>query len=153
FVALAQTKAGKKLGDFFRVWLKETDLPSKEHGGRIPAFSVLSFLHELEQTLIVYGTADETPTNKEAAEALQQAIRARHSNYTVPIKSDTEVSADDLKSNHLLLIGRPNSNGIVKRFEKSLPVRFGSASFSIFAHPRSAVIAATENPTNRRFSV
>lgn len=163
FVALAEKKAGKKLDEFFRVWLKEKGMPTKEHGGKSTSFSVLSFLHDLEQTLIIYGTADETSTNKEAAEALQQAIRARHSNFTVPIKSDTEVTQDDLKSNHLLLIGRPNSNGVVKRF-KPLPLKFEASSFSIgygyglegncatYAHPRSAVITATDNPNNRRFS-
>lgn len=165
FVALVENKAGEKMDDFFRVWLKEPGMPSfKPYFGDTPAFSVLSFLHELEYTLIVYGTADETPTNKEAAVTLQQAIRARHSNVTVPIKSDTEVTADDLRSNHLILIGRPNSNGVVQRFEKSFnKVKFGAASFShhmdldelssTFAHPRSAVIFASDNPTNRRFSM
>ena len=41
---------------------------------------------------------DETPTNREAAEAVQKAIRERWSNYTVPIKSDREVSEADLKA-------------------------------------------------------
>ncbi len=165
FVALAEKKAGKKLDGFFRVWLKEKGTPRpKEYGTFAPAFSVLSFLHELEQTLIVYGTADETPVNKEAAEALQQAIRARHSNYTVPIKSDAEVTEPDLKSHHLLLIGRPACNGVVQRFAKQLPVEFGLSSVAIrnwpeprecptYANVRSAVIAAAENPNNRRFSL
>ncbi len=141
FVAHAEKKSGQKLSDFFRVWLTETGLPDLRHGTSHNAggfFSVLSFLHELEQTLIVYGTADETPTNKEAAEALQQAIRARHSNFTVPIKRDTEVTSDELKSNHLLLIGRPSCNSVVKRFEKSLPVEFGTGSFTIPDRPEVA---------------
>jgi len=165
FVAHAEKKAGQKLDDFFRIWLGDKGLPEPRYGGPGGSpFSVLSFLNELEQTLIVYGTTDEAPTNKEAAEALEQAIRARHSNYTVPIKSDTEVTADDLKSHHLLLIGRPNSNSVAQRVQKSLPVEFGDYSFAIangpeprerpiYAHARSAVIAAGENPSNRRFSV
>jgi hypothetical protein len=165
FVAHAEKRAGQKLDDFFRTWLTEKGLPEPRYGGPGGgAFSVLSFLHELEQTLIVYGTADETPTNKEAAEALQQAIRARHSNYTVPMKSDTELTSDELKSNHLLLIGRPGCSRVTQRVEKSLPIEFGVCSFAVadrpepaeratYAHARSAVIAVGENPANRRFSV
>jgi hypothetical protein len=163
FVAHAEKKAGKKLGGFFDLWLDKTGLPQEPQPDRNRTpFSVLSFLQELEQTLIVYGTADEAPTNKEAAEALQQAIRARHSNFTVPIRSDTEVTDDDLKAHHLLLIGRPDCNRVVKRLGTG-SIKFGTGSFSIcdgpesgkhptYAHARSAVLAASENPRNARFS-
>src|SRR5262249_7456360 len=86
---------------------------AKWNGG---VYSVLSFHAELEHTLIVYGTADEEATNREAAEALQHAIIERHSNYTVRIQSDKDVAENDLKTKHLLLIGRPDSNPLVQRF-------------------------------------
>jgi hypothetical protein len=129
-------------------------LAAKANGG---VFSVLSFHHELEQCLIVYGTADEEASNREAAEKLQRAIRERHSNYTVPLKSDRNVTDADLKGHHLLLIGRPDSNSLVERFKSALPIAFGSRSFVVrskaYAHPDSAVIAATENPMNKRYSL
>jgi hypothetical protein len=137
-----------------RVVLDKYGTAAKANGG---VFSVLSFLGEQEQTLIVYGTADETPTNREAAEALQRGIRERWSNYTVPIKSDRDVTEADLKGHHLLLVGRPDSNSLVKRFRDAFPVSFGSRSFVVrdktHAHAGSAVVAAGENPLNRRFSV
>jgi hypothetical protein len=121
------------------------------------AFSVLSFHAELEQTLIVYGTTDEVAANREAAESLQQAIRQEWSNVTIPVKADNDVTEEELKTHHLLLIGRPDVNRIVERFRGSLPITFGSRSFLVrhdtYAHPGSAVIAAGENPANRRFSV
>lgn len=127
---------------------------AKANGG---PFSVLSFSPELQQTLIVYGTADEVPTNREAAEALQRSIIERGSNYTVPIKSDKEVTEADLQGHHLLLIGRPDSNRVVERFRSAFPVTFGSRSFVVlhkaYAHPGSAVIGAAENPLNRRYSL
>jgi len=127
---------------------------AKANGG---IYSFLSFHAEQEHTLIVYGTADEAPTNREAAESVQKAIRERWSNYTVPIKSDREVSDADLKSNHLLLVGRPDSNPLVARFQGALPVTFGSRSFVVrgktYAHMGSAVVAAGENPLNRRYSI
>jgi hypothetical protein len=120
-------------------------------------FSIGSFHSEQEQTLIVYGTADEVPTNREAAKALQKAIRESWQNITIPIKSDKEVSDSDLKSHHLLLIGRPDSNALVERFSKNLPIPFGSRSFVVrgktYAHPGSAVVVAADNPVNPRFSM
>jgi hypothetical protein len=120
-------------------------------------FSTLSFHAELDRTMIVYGTAYEEPANREAAEALQKAILRRGSNITVPTKSDKEVTEKDLKTHHLLLIGRPDSNGIVERVRAALPVTLGSRSFTVrgksYAHARSAVIAAGENPFNKRYSV
>jgi hypothetical protein len=105
----------------------------------------------------VYGTRHEATTNREAAAALQDALRGREHNLTVPIKKDSDVTAADLKNHHLLLIGRPDSNAIVARFRDALPVTFGSRSFEVageaYAHPESAVLAAAENPLNRRYSV
>ena len=127
---------------------------AQNNGG---AFSVHSFLIEPKKTLIVYGTADEISTNKEAAKILQQAIRQSWCNVTVPIKADKEATEEDLKSHHLLLIGRPDCNSLVQRFQAELPVDFGSRSFRVrqdsYAHALSAVIAATDNPSNRRYSM
>jgi hypothetical protein len=137
-----------------RVLLDKYGQTAKANGG---VFSVLSFVAELENTLIVYGTGDEVPSNREAAEALQHAIRRAHSNYTVPILADRDLGPEHLKSHHLLLIGRPDCNSLVERFRAALPVSFGSRSFVVgnksYAHSRSAVIAGGENPCDRRFSV
>jgi hypothetical protein len=120
-------------------------------------YTVLSFNAEPDQALIIYGTADETASNREAAEALQEAIRKNWTNQTVPIKSDKEATDEDLKAHHVLLIGRPDSNTLVERFRAALPVHFGSRSFVVgketYAHEDSAVIAAAANPLNPRYSL
>ncbi len=159
FRAAAEKAAGSKLDGFFDAWLKETGLPPGGPGadkdleglprGRGP-FSVLTPFAELEETLIVYGTADEQSTCLEAALALQQAIREHGSNITVPVKSDRAATDDDLESHHLLLIGRPDTNAVVARFQGALPVTFGPRSFAVgsdvYAHAGSALLAAAENP-------
>src|SRR5262249_39710859 len=120
-------------------------------------FTTHSFQTEPEHSLIVYGTADEVPAQREAAEALQRAIRRRGSNITVPIKADKDVTDADLKTHHLLLIGRPDSNRIVERVRTALPIKFGSRSFVVrgqsYANAKSAVIVAAENRFNNRYSV
>src|SRR5262249_8198190 len=83
--------------------------------------------------------------------------REHWTNFTLPIKTDQEVTDDDLKTHHLLLIGRPDGNRIVARFREALPITFGTRSFVVrgeaYAHAGSAVIAAAENPLDRRFSL
>src|SRR5439155_25870325 len=84
-------------------------------------------------------------------------IRIQKSNITVPIKTDRDVTSEELKTHHLLLIGRPDSNSVVERMRKVLPVEFGHRSFvvgkSAYANAGSAVIAAAANPEAPRYSV
>jgi aminopeptidase N len=159
FKASAEKAAGKKLDEFFDTWLNKTGLPATktEIGSAKSIYSVQSFFNEEEDTLIVYGTLDEQNTNREAAEALQQAIRERHSNYTVPIKTDAAVSEEDMKTHHVVLIGRPDTNRVVAQLGDALAIKFGKQSFVVrneaYANAESAVIAAAENPLNKRYSV
>jgi hypothetical protein len=137
-----------------RVIIDKYGSTAKLNGG---IYSVGTWYGELENTLIVYGTGDEAATNREAAEGLQKAIIQRHSNFTVPIKSDKEVTSDDLSSHHLLLIGRPDCNAVVQQFRSHFPIRFGSRSFTVrndvYAHALTAIVAAADNPSNSRYSM
>jgi hypothetical protein len=121
------------------------------------AFTALTFDSEVEQTLIIVGTAGEVVANSEAARLLQTALRRREHNITIPIRLEDEVSDDEMRTHHILLVGRPTCNGITRRWEKLLPVQFGSQSFCIrdewFGHPESAVVCAARNPLNPRYSL
>ena len=127
FRAFVEKGAERKLDVFFDRWLQETGLPKPKEGGRSSEgvtgldggpFGVQTFFDELEQTLIVYGTQEETASNREAAMELQKAIVEGGSNITVPVKSDREVTDDELKGHHLLLVGRPDTNGVVARLSR-----------------------------------
>jgi hypothetical protein len=156
FRECVEKATGKPMSYLFDNWLNQTGLPG---GQAIPGnvFSVMSFGREEERTLIVYGTGTETPTNREAAEALQKAMRERYSNFTIPVKSDRDVTDEELKTHHLVLIGRPDSNHLVAGVRKALPITFGKRSFAVagnnYAHAGSAVVAAAESPLNPRYSV
>jgi hypothetical protein len=121
-----------------------------------PIYSTRSFFADLDHTLIVYGTADEEPAQREAAERLQRRIREYGSNKTLAIRADRDTTDEDLKSNHILLIGRPDSNRLVGRFQNAFPVKFGPRSFTVdteaYGHAGSALIAAAPNPLNPRYS-
>src|SRR5262249_10980007 len=98
-----------------------------------PVFAVRSFWAELPRTLIVYGAADEADANHDAAEQMQKLIRRSSANHTVPIMCDCDVTDEDLKDRHLILIGRPDTNNVTQRFADALPVRFGPRSVRVGA--------------------
>ncbi len=157
FVSLEQQQHSIKLVSKdkpLRVIVDKYGLTARSNGS---PFTILTFDTEVDKALIVYGTLDEETANREAAKVLQYSLRRREYNIKPAIKMDTEVTDNDLKNNHLLLIGRPNTNSLVKRFQKILPVTFGSQSFEVqgqvYAHPESAVVMAIENPFNQRYSV
>ncbi|HSZ54398.1 MAG TPA: C45 family autoproteolytic acyltransferase/hydrolase [Tepidisphaeraceae bacterium] len=119
--------------------------------------AVSGFEADLEHTLIVYGTQVEADANRIAAEKLQRAIIDHPQHLTVPFKSDSEVTDQDLRGRHLLLIGRPECNSVTARLARSLPLTFGPRSFvvrgQIYANADSAVIAGGENPTDAHYSI
>ena len=122
-----------------------------------PSWSVDTFTGELGRTLIVHGTTRDVAAQREAADRLQRQIARRWPNIYVTIKADTAATADDLRSNHVLLVGRPDANAVTGRLATELPVSFGPTSFRVagetYGHASSAVIAAGPNPLNPRFEV
>lgn len=120
-------------------------------------WSIDSFEAEPERTLIIYGTRADRAAQLEAAQRLQRDIAERWSNFTVPIKADVDVTPDELQNHHLLLIGRPSTNEVTRTIGLQSLVDFREASFvvdgAVYAHPDSAVIVATNNPKNPRYSV
>ena len=148
-----QTLDVETRGQPLRLVVDKHGLTARGNGG---PFTILAFEDELEQTLIVYGTLDESAANAEAARRLQESLRRREHNMLVPIQADGAVTADELKSRHLLLIGRPDSNRLVEQWRDALPVQFGPRFFQVrgeaYAHSENAAIFALENPLNRRYS-
>ena len=146
-------------------WL-DRDVAAKDHVAGY--WSMHSFELEPERALIVYGSgqrpagfeesvAADSAANREIAERLQYAVARRFGNFYIPLKSDRDVTADDLKSHHLLVIGEPLTNSLLRKAAEKSKVQFGSQSFVVrgetYADHDSAVIVASENPWNARFSV
>jgi len=152
FVAHLKKGAGKTAADVLETWLgRQSPAPSAD------AWSVYSFETEPEESLIVYGTLGDRAAQREAAELLQRTVARRFSNYSIPVKADTDVKEAELGNRHLLLVGRPATNRVAVEWAAKIPVAFGPASITVrdktYAHPDSAIIAAGENPRNSRYSV
>jgi hypothetical protein len=155
FFDAAEKALGKPLGDLRNAWLNGdavgklgADVRARKSSGRF--WSIDSFEHEVDKALIVYGTLADVVAQREAASSLQHKVAGRWSNFLIPIKSDAEVTDDELKDDHILPIGRPATNRLTARVASALPIEFGPASFRVagetYAHPRSAVVAAAPNP-------
>jgi hypothetical protein len=149
FLAAVGRRTEKDVAGFVRRWEAKPGV-----GG--PAFGVLAFLDAPEETLIVYGTAADAAANRDAAVELQRLIRERWSNFAVPVKPDADVTDADWKGKHVVLIGRPATNAAARRTADGLPVRFGPSSCAVngdvYAHERTAVVAARANPFDPRFA-
>lgn len=154
FLEHCQHTAGKPIAELVRSWLTG-DTPSAPSERNV--WTIDSFEAEPQQALIVYGTLRDRAAQREAATLLQRAIARRFSNIELPLRSDVEVTDDELRGHHLLIIGRPTTNRVAARCVTRLPVSFGRGSFQVrqetYAHADSFVIAAGDNPVNPRFSV
>jgi poly(3-hydroxybutyrate) depolymerase len=97
----------------------------KEHGLSGPLSDVF-----YEPFLVVFGTQGTDQPAIEAARREAEAIRTQGLRgvrfYGVPIKSDREVTAEDIEKFHLLLVGTPGSNLLLSRIANQLPVRLKS---------------------------
>lgn len=137
-----------------RVTVDKHGLVARDNGS---PFTILTFDTELEQTLLIYGTTDEEIGNREAARVLQQSLRRREHNVQPALKSDREVTDEDLRTHNIILIGRPSANAIAARYASKFPVHFDRQSFDVrgevYSHPDTAVIAAADNPINPRYSM
>lgn len=145
--------AGQPAIALFKLWFDSDATPARTTHN---IWTIYSFEAEPEHALIIYGTAQDRAALRETADLLQREIGRRFSNISIPIKSDTEVTDAELKSRHILLVGRPAANKVAERCADQLPIQFGPASFTVrgetYAHADSAVMAAGDNPFNRRYS-
>jgi hypothetical protein len=94
---------GKRTGKDVAGWLKAWQENPKIDGAR---FAVSHWLADPESAVIVYGTTADAAANREAADALRDAVRTGGANVFVPVKADKDVTDADLKGRHVVLIGR-----------------------------------------------
>ena len=180
-----EQSGGEKARDLLALWFNSEYNPASEIEH---SWSIHSFESEPERALIVYGgggfaknerlraskgkrtgplideellrkpTEPSTTANREIAERLQYAIARRFGNYHISIKADADVTAEDLKSHHLLIVGEPATNSCLSlAVNKWSAINFRKQSFSVrgekYADPDSAVIAAGPSFWNDRYSV
>ncbi|HLK66664.1 MAG TPA: prolyl oligopeptidase family serine peptidase [Bryobacteraceae bacterium] len=84
--------------------------------------------------IYVYGaggahTAEELAARRQVAESAAAWSTARsHLSLSLPVKSDGEVTAADIDSADLILFGTSETNSLIARFARSLPLSLSSAA-------------------------
>jgi pimeloyl-ACP methyl ester carboxylesterase len=82
--------------------------------------------------IYVYG-ADDVQTRRYAESAAAWSSNRSRLNLTLPVKSDREVTDDDLDSASLVLFGTPQTNRLVARFAAQFPLALnpGAADYGL----------------------
>jgi transglutaminase-like putative cysteine protease len=77
--------------------------------------------------MLIYGTLAETESNKIAAERFNEEYLGLGNEI---IKTDTDVTQDDLKSKCIVLFGRPETNKITHKFKDVFPIQLDDDRFT-----------------------
>jgi hypothetical protein len=101
-----------------------------------------------------------TPADSEEALCIDAAIRLFSEKYgqqfygvDFAVKTDGEITDDDLKNKSLVLVGNPESNSIWKKLAAQLPVKADADGLTIDGYSfssKSAFMTIFKNPENRR---
>ncbi|MDB5309153.1 MAG: hypothetical protein JWO38_3355 [Gemmataceae bacterium] len=149
FTAFVGKQTGKDVAGFLTRWAAD---PAP--GGA--TFSTTHWLADPENAVIVYGTRAEAAANEAAARRVQEAVRTRWTNVTIPVIPDRDAGEAALRGRHVILVGRPATSAAAERYRAAFPVVLGPASATVgdtvYAHEGTAVIAAGVNPVDGRFS-
>ena len=90
-------------------------------------------------------------TNSECERAIEHW--RRHFRGVPRVKTDTEITEDDIRQHNLVLWGDPHSNAVLAKIADKLPIQWGkdqisAATHGDFAANAHAVIAIYPNPLN-----
>jgi predicted esterase len=100
------------------------------------------------------GTPWHAATGKHAAAELDRFAKEwdRFMRGTLPIKDDTAVTADDIKTKHLILFGDPASNSLIAKVLPKLPLTWTKDNVTLAGATGSAVnhmpVMIQPNPLN-----
>lgn len=99
--------------------------------------------------LVVYGTLSEGQANKAAAERFLLEYLGLGNKI---IKADIDVNEADLKTQCLILFGRPETNKIAQQFKDDFPIEFNDNKFTYkgvtYDKPTQGVAQIVENPND-----
>jgi len=93
-------------------------------------------------------------TSKWASDELERAIEhwRRHFRGQARVKNDTEITEADIAGSNLILWGDPQSNSVLARVAKDLPIEWSQSQIAVgkqkFPADKHALIAIYPNPLN-----
>jgi hypothetical protein len=120
-------------------------------------YSFSNFSDDFANTLIVYGTSNQTESNHTLALRFQQTAADRFTEVLVPVKKDCEVTGEELKGKDLILIGSAAENSLSKEILTKLGISFNRNQFEwnghIYANSDEGIYLTYPNPYNHNKAV
>lgn len=113
------------------------------------AYVTTDVRRRLRSAVLVYGTLRDAGANRYAAEQMQKQFLDNYES-AVPIRKDFEVSDEELRSQDVIFIGRPEANSALAAWRESLGLDYIEGVFRIngdaHADERDALALAARNP-------
>jgi len=126
------------------------DIPVKQSN-----FYVFSnIIDDFHHALIVYGTSRQIEANHTMALRLQTTLADAYTEILIPVKKDCEVTAEELGSYDLIIVGHPADNSLLARIIEKLPpfITFERNMFRFnnktYADSDDGIILTVANPFN-----
>ncbi len=111
-----------------------------------------NFIDDFHNTLIVYGTSRQIECNHTLALRWQETLADAYVEILPPLRKDGEVTAEELASHDLIVLGHPTDNSLVERMAGRLPIEFGRNMFRFdggtYADPDDGLFLILPNPYN-----
>ncbi len=130
-------------------WLNQTGLPGAENG---PLYLARISQGDLANTVIVYGTVSEAASNRYAAERLQASFLDAFESR-VPLVRDYDATDEQLRSHHVVFVGRPETNSMLASWAGRLGLYFDANTFSVgkteHGSENDSLLFAAPNPLDR----
>lgn len=96
--------------------------------------------------IVIYGSIKEAEENRNTAMKFINEFAGLSPDL---VKKDTEVTKEDLSKERIILIGRPETNVISKKFEKEFPIKFNGSRMMFkgqtYSNPSMGVAQIVEN--------
>jgi hypothetical protein len=116
-------------------------------------------MDDFDHLLFVQGTSRQVESNRSLLLNYREQLADNFTEILPPVKTDAEVSAQELKDSDLILFGSPEDNTVLARMaaQHSLPVTFQRGSFTFqgrtYGRADDGLALAFPNPWNPKRTV
>ena len=127
FIAITACNPKQKPAEHKQVLLNSTDTFTEDDAAELDMNEIYSAVRKKGELMLIYGTQvkDVTHSYKNIAEEIKKNFKR----INIIVKSDNDVTKEELSSFPLFLLGSPHSNKIIKNFADSTPFQHTNQGF------------------------
>ena len=120
-------------------------------------FTWSNFFDDFSNSIIVYGTKRQIEANHTLALRFSKMLADKFTETLVPVKKDSELTEEEIKSKDLLIIGNISDNSLMELLANKLNLDISKNSFSFadknYTSSEDGFFAAYPNPFNVKNAV